>query len=110
MLGCTLLALSAVTIGLWLTGTELNISSMMGMTMIVGIATEVAVFYVSELVSLPDDLPRHEAFLQADSVVVGDAAEVVEAADGCQVCAQRQRPVGGLRLGWLAGEALAEAG
>ncbi len=65
MLGCTLLALSAVTIGLWLTNTELNISSMMGMTMIVGIATEVAVFYVSELVSLPDDLPPHQALIEA---------------------------------------------
>ena len=65
MLGCTLLALSAVTIGLWLTHTELNISSMMGMTMIVGIATEVAIFYVSELVSLPRDLPPHQAFIEA---------------------------------------------
>ncbi len=65
MLGCTLLALSAVTIGLWLTHTELNISSMMGMTMIVGIATEVAIFYVSELVSLPDDLPPHQALIEA---------------------------------------------
>jgi len=65
MLGCTLLALSAVTIGLWLTGTELNISSMMGMTMIVGIATEVAIFYVSELGSLPDDLDPREALVQA---------------------------------------------
>jgi len=65
MLGCTLLALSAVTIGLWLTNTELNISSMMGMTMIVGIATEVAIFYVSELVSFPDDLDPREALVQA---------------------------------------------
>ena len=65
MLLTTLLALSAVTIGLWITGTELNISSMMGMTMIVGIATEVAIFYVSELVSLSDDLPRHEALVLA---------------------------------------------
>jgi CzcA family heavy metal efflux pump len=65
MLACTLLALSAVTIGLWLTNTELNISSMMGMTMIVGIATEVAVFYVSELVSLPDELPAHQALIEA---------------------------------------------
>ncbi len=65
MLACTLLALSAVTIGLWLTHTELNISSMMGMTMIVGIATEVAIFYVSELVSLPDDLDPAEALVQA---------------------------------------------
>jgi multidrug efflux pump subunit AcrB len=65
MLLTTLLALSAVTIGLWITQTELNISSMMGMTMIVGIATEVAIFYVSELVSLPGELPRHEALVQA---------------------------------------------
>ena len=65
MLGCTLLALSAVTIGLWLTDTELNISSMMGMTMIVGIATEVAIFYVSELVSLPGDLAPRQALITA---------------------------------------------
>jgi len=65
MLGCTLLALSGVTIGLWLTQTELNISSMMGMTMIVGIATEVAVFYVSELVSLPGELAQHQALIEA---------------------------------------------
>ena len=43
-----LAALSAVFIGLWLTGVELNISAMMGMTMIVGIVTEIAVFYFSE--------------------------------------------------------------
>ena len=54
-----------MTIGLWLTHTELNISSMMGMTMIVGIATEVAIFYVSELYSLPDDLAPHVALVQA---------------------------------------------
>ena len=65
MLSTTLLALSAVTVGLWITGTELNISSMMGMTMIVGIATEVAIFYVSELNSLPTDLDAHEALVRA---------------------------------------------
>ncbi len=43
-----LLSLSTVFIGLWLTDTELNISAMMGMTMIVGIVTEVAIFYFSE--------------------------------------------------------------
>ena len=43
-----LLAVSAVFIGLWVTGIELNISSMMGMTMIIGIVTEVAIFYFSE--------------------------------------------------------------
>ena len=44
-----LLAICAVFIGLWITGIELNISSMMGMTMIVGIVTELAIFYFSEL-------------------------------------------------------------
>jgi CzcA family heavy metal efflux pump len=43
-----LLAVSAVFIGLWVTGIELNISAMMGMTMIIGIVTEVAIFYFSE--------------------------------------------------------------
>jgi CzcA family heavy metal efflux pump len=65
MLATTLLALSAVTIGLWVTDTELNISSMMGMTMIVGIATEVAIFYVSELVSLPETRHPHDSFVEA---------------------------------------------
>ena len=65
MLAVTLLALSAVMIGLWLTHTELNISSMMGMTMIVGIATEVGIFYVSELVELPADLSASEALIAA---------------------------------------------
>ncbi|MBJ9721116.1 efflux RND transporter permease subunit [Acinetobacter calcoaceticus] len=43
-----LCAVSSVFIGLWLTGIELNISAMMGMTMIVGIVTEVAIFFFSE--------------------------------------------------------------
>lgn len=49
ILAMPLLALPAVFIGLWVTGIQLNISSMMGMTMIVGIVTEVAIFYFSEL-------------------------------------------------------------
>jgi multidrug efflux pump subunit AcrB len=65
MLLTTLLALTAVTVGLWITGTELNISSMMGMTMIVGIATEVAIFYVSELFTLTDQYEPREALIQA---------------------------------------------
>lgn len=47
-----LLSLAAVFIGLRLTHVELNISSMMGMTMIVGIVTEVAIFYFSEYEAL----------------------------------------------------------
>jgi len=38
---------------------------MMGMTMIVGIATEVAIFYVSELISLSADSDPREALIQA---------------------------------------------
>ncbi len=44
-----LLAASAVFIGLWMTGVELNITAMMGMTMVIGIVTEIAIFYFSEL-------------------------------------------------------------
>ena len=44
-----LVSLSGVFTGLWLTGVELNISSMMGMTMIIGMVTEIAIFYFSEL-------------------------------------------------------------
>ncbi|MGH8600613.1 MAG: efflux RND transporter permease subunit, partial [Burkholderiales bacterium] len=47
-----LLSVTAVFIGLWVTGVELNISAMMGMTMILGIVTEVAIFYFSEYVEL----------------------------------------------------------
>jgi hypothetical protein len=65
MLATTLLALSAVSIGLWLTHTELNISSMMGMTMIVGIATEVGIFYVSELMTLKDLGSADDSYIEA---------------------------------------------
>jgi multidrug efflux pump subunit AcrB len=65
ILATPLLALSAVFIGLWLTGIELNISSMMGMTMIVGIVTELAIFYFSELTAAPPDMSLHEAMQYA---------------------------------------------
>jgi multidrug efflux pump subunit AcrB len=61
----TLLSLCAIFIGLFVTGTEINISSMMGMTMIVGIVTEVAIFYFSEYHGLPDSLDRSEALILA---------------------------------------------
>jgi len=60
-----LLAMSAVFIGLWVTGIELNISSMMGMTMIVGIVTELAIFYFSELTDAPAELSLHDAMQYA---------------------------------------------
>jgi CzcA family heavy metal efflux pump len=60
-----LLAIGAVFIGLWLTGIELNISAMMGMTMIVGIVTEVAIFYFSELEEVATEMPLHQALVEA---------------------------------------------
>lgn len=60
-----LLSLSAVFIGLWVTGIELNISAMMGMTMIIGIVTEVAIFFFSEYFSLPPETGRSEALIEA---------------------------------------------
>jgi CzcA family heavy metal efflux pump len=61
MLLLTPLALAAVFVGLWLTGTELNITAMMGMTMVVGIVTEVAIFYYSEYRDLDVADPRERA-------------------------------------------------
>ena len=49
---CTLLpalgAAAAAFAGLWVTGIELNITAMMGLIMVVGIVTEVSVFFVFE--------------------------------------------------------------
>ena len=53
MIITTLSSMAAVFIGLWLTHTELNIMAIMGMTMVIGIVTEVAVFYYSEYENLP---------------------------------------------------------
>ncbi len=55
MLATPLLAMPAVFLGLWATGTELNITAIMGMTMIVGIVGEVAIFYISEVRELETD-------------------------------------------------------
>jgi multidrug efflux pump subunit AcrB len=58
-----LLAICGVFIGLWVTGTELDISSMMGMTMIVGIVTELSIFYFSELSEIQIEATRSEQSL-----------------------------------------------
>lgn len=44
-----LLAAAAVLFGLWLTNTELNISALMGLTMVVGMVTELVIFFFAEL-------------------------------------------------------------
>ena len=43
------MSVAVVFIGLWVTRTELNISAMMGLTMIIGIVAEIAIFYFAEL-------------------------------------------------------------
>jgi multidrug efflux pump subunit AcrB len=58
-----LMAMTAVFIGLWVTGVELNITAMMGMTMVVGIVTEVAIFYFSEYRILVDRDRKHPDIL-----------------------------------------------
>jgi CzcA family heavy metal efflux pump len=61
-----LFAVCAVFVGLWLTGIELNITAMMGMTMIIGIVTEVAIFYFSEFHELISaGRSPHVAFVEA---------------------------------------------
>jgi CzcA family heavy metal efflux pump len=65
ILAIPLLAVSAVFVGLWLTGIDLNISAMMGMTMIIGIVTEVAIFYFSEFRDLVIDQPFLRALIDA---------------------------------------------
>lgn len=67
ILAMPLLAAGSVFIGLWATGIELNITSMMGMTMIIGIVTEVAIFYVSEyrLLREEDGMAPREALVAA---------------------------------------------
>ena len=51
------LAAPAVVIGLWLTETELNVSSMMGLAMVVGSVVEAAMFLVSHAAG--EDQPEH---------------------------------------------------
>ena len=59
------LAIGSVFIGLWLTGTELNVSSLMGMVMIVGNVTEVAIFFYSEYADTGLELPLRERLIAA---------------------------------------------
>ena len=61
----SLISTGAVFVGLWATGVELNITAMMGMVMIVGIATEMAVFLVSEYQALAKSMPPRQALYEA---------------------------------------------
>ena len=65
IMAAPLLALAAVFVGLWATGIELNISAMMGMTMIVGIVTELAIFWFTEFREAERRMPLHAALRHA---------------------------------------------
>ena len=66
-----LLSAAAVFCGLWISGIELDVSALMGLTMVVGMVTELIVFYLSEL----------------DAAAPMDAAALTEAGD------KRLRPI-----------------
>ncbi|HEY6258360.1 MAG TPA: efflux RND transporter permease subunit [Xanthobacteraceae bacterium] len=65
IIATSLLSTTAVFMILWATGVELNITALMGMTMIIGISTEMAIFYVSEYTELAHHMPAHEALREA---------------------------------------------
>jgi len=67
IMSTSLLSTTAVFTGLYVTGLELNITALMGMVMIVGIATEMAIFYVSEFQHLSTHMARREALLTASA-------------------------------------------
>ncbi|NPD65181.1 efflux RND transporter permease subunit [Lichenicola cladoniae] len=61
IMACSILSTVAVFVALWLTGVELNITALMGTTMVVGISTEMAIFYVSEYAALSGMMQPREA-------------------------------------------------
>ncbi|OYV36833.1 MAG: transporter [Acidocella sp. 20-61-6] len=65
VMSLSLLSTSAVFIGLYVTGIPLNITALMGLVMIIGIATEMAIFYVSEFERLLAELTVREALIRA---------------------------------------------
>ncbi len=65
VIGSALLSTTAVFTGLWVSGVALNITALMGMTMIIGISSELAIFYVSEYVELARHMPAREALAAA---------------------------------------------
>ncbi|MEG3178689.1 efflux RND transporter permease subunit [Sphingomonas sp. RB3P16] len=65
IIGCSLLSTTAVFTALWAAGVDLNITALMGMTMIIGIGTEMAIFYVSEFEELSRTMSPAEATREA---------------------------------------------
>jgi multidrug efflux pump subunit AcrB len=65
IIASSLISTGAVFLGLWLTGVELNITAMMGMVMIIGISTEMAIFLISEYQELERTMPPRQAVYEA---------------------------------------------
>jgi multidrug efflux pump subunit AcrB len=65
IIACSLLSTTAVFTALWVTGVDLNITALMGMTMIIGIGTEMAIFYVSEYAELVREMDPRRALREA---------------------------------------------
>jgi multidrug efflux pump subunit AcrB len=65
IIACSLLSTTAVFTALWITGLDLNITALMGMTMIIGIGTEMAIFYVSEYAELALEMESRGALREA---------------------------------------------
>ena len=56
---------AAVFVGLWITGSELNVASLMGLTMVVGITAETAIFFLSHWSESRARLGADDALLEA---------------------------------------------
>ena len=65
IIACSLLSTTAVFTALWVTDVDLNITALMGMTMIIGIGTEMAIFYVSEYAELAHSMEPRQALREA---------------------------------------------
>ena len=65
IIATSVMSTGAVFVGLWITGVELNITALMGMVMILGIATEMSIFYVSEYQELCKTMPARSALFDA---------------------------------------------
>ncbi len=65
IIACSLFSTIAVFTGLWASGIALNITALMGMTMIIGIGTEMAIFLVSEFAELEHRMTPRAAIREA---------------------------------------------
>jgi multidrug efflux pump subunit AcrB len=68
ILAVALLAALAVFPALWWTGAELNITSMVGLTMIVGISSEASIFYMSQFQKSSSELGAQAALIEAGTL------------------------------------------